>query len=84
VVVEDVFRDSQFSHLAPIFSRYGYVAVQSTPLLSADGKVVGVLSTHFSEPRRFYTFEFERLDRHIQTWRSVFLTARELAPAVLQ
>lgn len=62
VVIDDVFTDPRFSHLGPIFASYGYVAVQSTPLLGPEGNVFGVLSTHFAAPRHLGGAELAALD----------------------
>jgi signal transduction histidine kinase/CheY-like chemotaxis protein/GAF domain-containing protein len=40
----------------------GVRAVQSTPLLGSDGKVLGILSTHFSRPHHFEERELGWLD----------------------
>lgn len=51
--IEDVLADPPSS--APIreaLCRAGVRALQSTPLLTRSGKVVGVFSTHFRQPRR--------------------------------
>jgi PAS domain S-box-containing protein len=46
-VVPDVESDPAYAPLRPIASAAGYRAVQSTPLLARDGRVLGVLSTHW-------------------------------------
>jgi PAS domain S-box-containing protein len=54
VVVEDVTRSEIFYDQTSIrvLIEAGVRAVQSTPLIGIDGKVFGVLTTHFSEPHR--------------------------------
>jgi GAF domain-containing protein len=52
VVVEDVTLDPRFATCSAILRRAGVRAVQSTPLVSASGALVGVLSTHFPTPHR--------------------------------
>lgn len=55
VVVEDVQRSPIFrdTPALPVMLDASALAVQSTPLLSANGRVLGILSTHYREPRRF-------------------------------
>jgi GAF domain-containing protein len=46
VVIDDVTRDRDFSPFKEIAERAGFRAVQSTPLVSSGGAIVGVISTH--------------------------------------
>jgi two-component system, sensor histidine kinase len=48
IIVEDVMIDQQFAPYREIVSRAGIRAVQSTPLLSSEGSLVGIISIHFS------------------------------------
>ncbi len=52
VIVEDVTADRDFAPFRGLARRSGFQAVQSTPLVSAAGTVVGVLSTHFPARHR--------------------------------
>jgi len=52
VVIEDVQKDDFSETYLQIAAAAGYRAVQSTPLLSRDGVVLGMLSTHYREPHR--------------------------------
>jgi PAS domain S-box-containing protein len=54
VVVEDVTRSELFAGQASLDALLaaGVRAVQSTPLLSSDGSLLGMISTHFSRPTR--------------------------------
>lgn len=52
VIIEDVETDPAFQPLRAIAAAAGYRAVQSTPLISYQGELLGVLSTHFSQPHR--------------------------------
>ena len=47
VVIEDIIVDRQFAPCLEIARRAGIRAVQSTPLVSSSGALVGILSTHF-------------------------------------
>lgn len=57
--VEDPSVDAGFRDVA---LRAGYRAVQSTPLTAAGGEPIGVLSTHFREPRRLTDAECKLTD----------------------
>jgi hypothetical protein len=50
VLIEDVTVDPSFAPHREIAARAGYRAVQSTPLISRAGKLLGILSTHFRHP----------------------------------
>jgi hypothetical protein len=52
IIIEDVTLDPQFAPCREIISRAGFRAVQSTPLISSSGALVGILSTHFAMPYR--------------------------------
>ena len=54
VVVEDVTRSHIFydQPSVKVLLKAGVRAVQSTPLIGSDGRVFGVLSTHFAEPHK--------------------------------
>jgi hypothetical protein len=51
-VIDDVLTDPEFRPNREIAEASGFRAVQSTPLIDHDGKLVGVLSTHFERPGR--------------------------------
>lgn len=51
VSVNDVTRDAEYAPFVEIALKAGYRAVQSTPMISSDGDVIGVVSTHFRETR---------------------------------
>ncbi|OUL21519.1 hypothetical protein BV378_26500 [Nostoc sp. RF31YmG] len=63
-IVEDIEVDPNFAPHRAIAAASGYRAVQSTPLTSRTGSLVGVLSTHFRQPRRFLQWEMKLLDMH--------------------
>ncbi len=50
VIVEDVNEDESFRPLRGIAAAAGFRSLQSTPLLSRTGALLGVLSTHWSHP----------------------------------
>lgn len=47
VVIEDVQCDAEFAPHLAVAAAAGFRAVQSTPVISRDGELLGVLSTHF-------------------------------------
>jgi hypothetical protein len=53
VVIPDVLRDELFTPHVPIAVAAGFRAVQSTPLITSTGTLIGVLSTHFPAFRTF-------------------------------
>lgn len=64
VIIEDVETDPLYiSHRAIALSAR-YRSVQSTPLTTRTGSLVGVLSTHFRQPRQFLPWEMKLLDMH--------------------
>jgi signal transduction histidine kinase/ActR/RegA family two-component response regulator len=52
IIIEDVNRDPAFEPHRPVAASAGYRAVQSTPIKSRSGTVLGMLSTHFRAPHR--------------------------------
>jgi signal transduction histidine kinase len=64
IVVPDV-KDCKFlagSHDLAVYLQTGIRAVQTTPLISREGTLVGMLSTHWSEPHTPLPRELEFLD----------------------
>lgn len=53
VIVEDVLADPLFAPHLGLAEATGFRAVQSTPLVSRKGELLGVISTLFRQPRRF-------------------------------
>jgi signal transduction histidine kinase/CheY-like chemotaxis protein len=62
VAIEDVQADAEYAAHLEAASKAGYRSVQSTPLLSRDGKPLGMLSTHFRLPRQPDEHQFRILD----------------------
>jgi GAF domain-containing protein len=52
VIIEDVLHDREFAPFHVVAIEAGFRAVQSTPLISTSGALVGVLSTHFAHRHR--------------------------------
>ncbi len=53
VLIEDIQREPTIRAGLEWAASAGFRSVQSTPLIVGDGKVVGMLSTHFRAPRRY-------------------------------
>jgi PAS domain S-box-containing protein len=51
VIVEDIERDTRFDSLRRNARATGFRAVHSTPVLTRDGEILGVLSVYFRAPR---------------------------------
>ncbi len=66
VIIEDVDTDSAYAPYAEMARKAGFHAVQSTPLRSHDGSLVGVISTHFRNPHKPTEQELRRLDSYSQ------------------
>ena len=62
VVIEDVEVDAEYAPLRPIARSAGYRGVISTPLITAEGPTVGMLSVHFASPHRPSATQLQRLD----------------------
>jgi PAS domain S-box-containing protein len=52
IIIEDVNLDPSYEPHRQIAATAGYRAVQSTPLKTHDGAILGMLSTHFRAPHR--------------------------------
>lgn len=61
VMVADVLADPDFAPYVAMAKLSGFQAVQSTPIL-LDGRVVGVLSTHFEQPTELSAAAAQVLD----------------------
>jgi two-component sensor histidine kinase len=64
LVVEDVGESARFAgtEALEVLRAAGVRAVQSTPLVGSTGRVLGMVSTHFSSPKRPSEPELRRLD----------------------
>src|SRR5215475_745412 len=52
IVIEDIMADEEFTPCRQVVSDAGIRAVQSTPILSSSGALLGVISTHFAARHR--------------------------------
>lgn len=68
VVIDDVSVDPFYARHVDAVRKLGFSAVQCTPLVNHDGKVVGALVTHYKKPHRLSPEEVDALDqvaRHV-------------------
>jgi PAS domain S-box-containing protein len=82
VIVEDVFADPSFEDLRPAAEAAGFRAVQATPFFSSQGKLLGILSTHFAQKHRPTEREFQLLDLYAD--QAAALIERKLADKQLR
>ena len=72
VVVEDIHRDPDFQKGGYETQSFGFSGVQSTPLRGRNGRLFGILSTHYLSPRRPAEEDLRTLDLYIQEAERVF------------
>lgn len=68
VVIDDVSIDPFYVRHVEAVRKVGFSAVQCTPLVNQDGKIVGALVTHYKKPHRLTLEEVDALDqvaRHV-------------------
>jgi two-component system CheB/CheR fusion protein len=61
-MVDDVERDPFYKPYRVAAAQAGYRAVQSTPLISRDGRILGILSTHYAHPHAASERDLRMLD----------------------
>lgn len=66
IIVEDVDGDAGWKGMLGVARDAGFRAVQSTPLIGRDGRVAGMLSTHFDGVHRPSEDDFKRMARHVE------------------
>lgn len=76
ILIEDVEMDAGYAPYRAIARSAGYRAVQSTPLVSRDGRPLGMITTHFRQPHRPHEMELARLDLYAQTAASFIESCR--------
>jgi GAF domain-containing protein len=68
VAIEDVNADPSFAPHRHIAELSNFRAVCAAPLITGNGNLLGTISTHFVQPRRFAVSELQRYGRHaVQT-----------------
>jgi PAS domain S-box-containing protein len=66
IIVEDTERDPLFAPYRPLARRMGFRSVYSTPLLSRDGRALGVLAVYFSKPHRPTDAQVQLTDMYVR------------------
>ena len=66
VVIEDVDTDEPYAPLREVAKAAGYRAVQSTPIVSREGRRLGMISTHARSPMRPSDEALRLLDLYVQ------------------
>jgi PAS domain S-box-containing protein len=66
IVIEDVNLDPAYEPHRPVAAAAGYRAVQSTPLKTHGGALLGILSTHFRAPHRVSDRDQRLLDLYVR------------------
>lgn len=73
IVIEDIMADKEFSPCREVVSHAGIRAVQSTPIISSSGALLGVMSTHFAAPHRPTRIELRELQHTAQIAANAFI-----------
>jgi len=66
VVIADIARDPVYAKYQRHAETAGYRAVQSTPIVARNGRVLGVVSTMFANPHTPTPIEIETLGRYCE------------------
>ena len=66
IVIEDIMADEEFLSCRKVVSNAGVRAVQSTPIVSSSGALLGVMSTHFASPHQPTRIELRELQHAAQ------------------
>ena len=61
VIIRDVESDPEFAAFRPDAKKAGFRSVQSTPIITEDGDVLGMVSTHFANAHEPTPIEIEAL-----------------------
>ena len=64
VIIRDVENDPEFSVFRPDAKKAGFRSVQSTPFLTKDGNVLGMVSTHFAHVHEPTPIEMQTLKEY--------------------
>jgi PAS domain S-box-containing protein len=76
VVVANVNEDPLYAPYREFAANAGFKAVQSTPLISKEGEILGVLVTHLPEAREFTAHELQVLDLYSRQAADAIVRAR--------
>ena len=64
VVIMDVEKDADFAVFLQDAKNAGFRAVQSTPMITANGNLLGIVSTHFANVHAPTSIEMQTLQRY--------------------
>lgn len=64
VIIRDVENDPEFAAFRPDAKRAGFRSVQSTPFITNDGNVLGMVSTHFANAHEPTSLEMQTLKKY--------------------
>jgi GAF domain-containing protein len=76
IVIEDIMDDEEFTSCRDIVSQAGVRAVQSMPMISSSGAILGIVSTHFPVCHRPTKVELYNLQHAAQVAASAIIHAR--------
>jgi GAF domain-containing protein len=76
IVIEDITADEEFKCCREIVSQAGVRAVQSTPMISSSGAILGIVSTHFPVCHRPTKMELHNLQHTAQVAANAIVRAR--------
>jgi len=86
VIIPDIEKDAAFAAFRQDANNAGFQAVQSTPLATVDGKLLGVVSTHFANPHEPTPIEMETMTQYgsVAAEYAFMLLAEHDAPLAVQ
>jgi hypothetical protein len=64
VIIRDVETDPEFAAFRPDAKRAGFRSVQSTPVFTRDGDLMGMMSTHFANVHEPTELEMRTLNTY--------------------
>jgi GAF domain-containing protein len=64
VIIRDVENDPEFAAFRPDAKKAGFRSVQSTPFITKDGNVLGMVSTHFAHTHEPTPIEMQTLQQY--------------------
>jgi GAF domain-containing protein len=70
IIISDVEKDVSFKPNLAVAHRAGFRAVKSVPIFDSKGNTVGVLSTHFKEPKT--TWDTSRIEGILKKISKIF------------
>jgi GAF domain-containing protein len=76
IVIEDIMADAEFKSCREIVGQAGVRAVQSTPMISSSGAILGIVSTHFPVCHRPTEMELRSLQHTAQVAANAIVRAR--------